>query len=72
MSKESRALFNGSMPGEPKPPERVSLDDIDGRSANECIEAFQARVFTENYRMRRGGRAVSLADALITAAFDRE
>jgi hypothetical protein len=72
MSKESRAAFNGSLTGEPKAPTRVKLDDLDGRSFAERIEAFQARVFTENYRMRRGGRAVSVADALITAAFDRE
>jgi hypothetical protein len=72
MSKESRALFNGSMPGEPKPPTRVKLDDLDGRPFAERIEAFQARVFVADYRMKRGGCAVSVADALIDAAFNRE
>jgi hypothetical protein len=59
MSKESRAAFNGgSLAGESKAPTPVKLDDLDGRSFAERIEAFQARVFCTHYTMKRGERAV--------------
>jgi len=52
MSKESRAMFNGSsLPGDPKAPTRVKLDDLDERSLAERIESFVDRTFTTDYRM---------------------
>jgi hypothetical protein len=43
---------------ESKPPTRVRLEHIDGRSLEERISDFQARVFCTDYRMPvSGGRA---------------
>jgi hypothetical protein len=60
MSKESRAAFNGSLPGEPKAPTPVKLDALNGRTVAERIEQLQARIFCTDYRMKRGARAVSV------------